>query len=440
MHATFTAPRGLGGAIVPPPDKSLTHRALMLAAVAEGTSSITNPLRTGDCLSTASCLERLGVGIESAGTGGSTGLKIRGVGLRGFCEPEDILDAENSGTTIRLLSGLLAGLPIYAVLTGDASLRRRPMLRVVAPLRELGASIHGRQGGALAPLAFLPGSGRLFPGALRVEVASAQLKSALLLAGLRVEGELTLSGELRSRDHTERFFRFLGVPLEVRDEEIVMSGQERLPSFEAAIPGDPSSASFFVAAALLGGRDIEVRGCGVNPTRLGLFRVLERMGARVRVTEAAQSCGEPVGTIAVSAGELVATGVEAAEIPDLIDEVPLLALLASQARGVTEIRGAEELRHKESDRIAGICALLSALGGRAEPLPDGLRVRGPQHLGPGRVDPAGDHRIAMTAAVAAVVAGSVTVSDVEATTVSYPDFLADYRSLGGEIREEAGHV
>jgi 3-phosphoshikimate 1-carboxyvinyltransferase len=411
----------------------------MLAALADGSCRITNPLRTGDCLATRACLEGLGVRIQTAPAAAGSVLVVEGCGLHGLREPEDVLNVENSGTTARLLSGLLAGRGLHAVLTGDASLRRRPMLRVVAPLRRMGARIEGRAGGQYAPLCFLPGAASLAGGLHVLEIASAQVKSALLLAGLRCVGELRLGGMVHSRDHTERFLRFLGVDLTVDGEEIYMRAPERLPSFEMTVPGDPSSASFLVAGALLSGRPLVVESCGLNPSRLGFLRVLERMGAGITQTEGGSSAGEPVGRLTVGPGTLSGTTVVAAEVPDLIDEIPLLAVVACAAHGVTEVRGAEELRHKESDRIQGIANLIGSLGGTVAVLDDGFRISGPQRLCPGTVDPVGDHRLAMAAAVAsALVSGAVTVAGFGAAAVSYPDFVSDFEHLGGLVTGEPG--
>lgn len=433
MRATFITPGGIGGTITPPPDKSLTHRALMLGAVSAGITTVGNPLATGDCLSTQRCLEALGVKIEVATEASPRTLRVHGVGVTGLREPTQILDAENSGTTTRLLSGILAGQPIHVVLTGDASLRARPMLRVVAPLRRMGARIEGRGDGRYAPLTFLPGNG-LRGGTHVLEVASAQVKSALLLAGLRAEGGLTLRGLIRSRDHTERFYRYLGVPITETAEEIVLPGPATIPAFDAVVPGDPSSAAFFLAAAVLSRRELVVTGCALNPTRLGFVEVLRRMGAKIDLRQQGEACGEPVGIISAHAADLVACEVGPDEVPGLIDEVPLLALVACAARGVTRIRGADELRHKETDRIQGIAALLGSLGARVTVLEDGLEITGPQKLAPGTVESLGDHRLAMTGAVAAtLVKGGVTVNGMEAATVSYPDFLTDFGRLGGSV-------
>jgi len=434
MQTVFRAPRGLGGALTPPSDKSLTHRALMLAAVATGRSEIDRPLETGDCISTARCLQALGVKMDRLPGDGVARLAVDGVGLQGFREPAAVLDAENSGTTLRLLSGLLAGQRLFAVLSGDGSLLRRPMGRVVKPLAALGADIRGREGGGYAPLCFLPGSGTLRGAALDLAVASAQVKSCLLLAGLRAEGPLCLSGRTDSRDHTERMFTALGLPLRAEAGTLRLEPARSVPSFSMRVPGDVSSAAFFVTAALVSGRGLEVRGCGINPTRMGFLEVARRMGADVQVAEEGLSLGEPFGTIRLTPGSgLRGCVVEEGEVPELIDEAPLLAVLGLFAQGRTEVRGAGELRHKESDRIDMVVSMARALGGVVEASGDGFSVEGPQKLHGGTVDPAGDHRIAMAAAVASAgIEGEVRVTGFEAARVSYPDFTTDFRALGGE--------
>jgi 3-phosphoshikimate 1-carboxyvinyltransferase len=343
-----------------------------------------------------------------------------------------VLDAQNSGTTMRLACGLLAGLPLHAVLTGDASLCARPMLRVVEPLRAMGARIEGRDGGRLAPLSLLAGSGTLRALHYELPVPSAQVKSALLLAALRADGESSLGGALDSRDHTERLLGFLGLTLGSSGGRLRISPPPTLPAFELEVPGDPSSAAFFLAAALLSGRELEVAGCGLNPTRLGFARVLARMGARLVELPEGQSGGEPTGLLRLQRGDLAGVTVEAGEVPALIDEIPLLAVLGAFARGRTVVRGAGELRHKESDRLQAIGRLLEAVGGRVELADDGFAVEGPQPLHGGTVDPGGDHRIAMAAAVlGAGIPQGVEVRGFEVAAVSFPDFLATFRALGG---------
>jgi 3-phosphoshikimate 1-carboxyvinyltransferase len=431
MEPTFRAKRGVGGAYAPPPDKSVTHRALMLAAVSSSRSFVRRPLATGDCVSTRRCLEALGVRI----TDEQDGLDVQGVGLRGLREPPRALDAENSGTTTRLLSGLLAGQKLFAVLGGDDSLVRRPMGRVVDPLRQMGARIEGRDAGRFAPLCFLPGNGDLLALSWELPVPSAQVKSCLLLAALRASAPSTISGKTGSRDHTERMLRALGVRVEAQESCLRVHPAHRIPGFEVEVPGDVSSAAFFVAAALISGKPLVVRGCGINPTRLGFIEAARRMGAAVSVQEEGTSLGEPFGTITVTPGSLRGAVVGPDEVPELIDEIPLLAVLGLFANGVTRVSGAAELRVKESDRLEMIARMVQGLGGKIEVSQDGFSVEGPQKLGPSaEVDPRGDHRIAMAAAVAAAgIPGGVRVSGFDCSRVSYPDFIRDFAALGGEV-------
>ena len=430
MDPTFRAPRGVGGTYVPPPDKSITHRALMLAGVSSSVSHVRRPLSTGDCISTRRCLESLGVRFTDT----DDGVNVRGVGLRGFTEPTRCLDAENSGTTTRLLSGLLAGQGIYAVLTGDDSLVRRPMGRVVEPLRKMGARIEGRESGKFAPLCFLPGGGDLAAISWDLPVPSAQVKSCLLLAALRATGVSRIGGQIGSRDHTERMLRALGVRVDRESSGLLVSPSAGLPGFEAEVPGDISSAAFFVAAALVSGQALTIHGCGTNPTRCGFLDTVRRMGASAVITEESSSLGEAAGSIVVRPAELRGAAVSPGEVPDLIDEIPLLAVLGLFASGRTEVRGAAELRVKESDRLAMIALMVESLGGTIELFDDGFAVDGPQKLRSGTVDPRGDHRIAMAAAVAgAAMAGGVKVVGFDCSRVSYPDFIRDFIALGGEV-------
>ncbi len=432
MDPTFLAPRGVGGTHSPPPDKSITHRALMLAGVANARSRIRHALSTGDCVSTRRCLESLGVKFADT----RDGVEVTGMGLRGFSEPGRTLDAENSGTTTRLLSGLLAGQGIFAVLTGDESLVRRPMGRVVEPLRQMGAHIEGREAGRFAPLCFIPGTGDLEPLSWDLPVPSAQVKSSLLLAALRAGGSSRIGGKTASRDHTERMLRSLGVRLEEQGSTLIVHPPgQGLPGFDAEVPGDVSSAAFFVTAALITGRDLAIRGCGVNPTRCGFIEVARRMGAAADITKERSSLGEPVGSIVFhSTGALRCAEVTPDEVPDLIDEIPLIAVLGLFAHGRTQVRGAAELRLKESDRLAMIARMAESLGGRLEIFEDGFAVDGPQQLRAGVVDPQGDHRIAMAAAVAgSAISGGVKVLGFDCSRVSYPDFIRDFTSLGGEV-------
>ena len=431
MDPIFRAPRGVGGAYAPPADKSITHRALMLAAVAEGRSRVRRPLATGDCVSTRRCLEALGARCADEGDS----VVVDGVGLRGFREPSRTLDAENSGTTTRLLSGLLAGQQLFAVLSGDDSLIRRPMGRVVEPLRDMGARIEGRAAGRFAPLCFLPGNGDLQPLDWEIPVPSAQVKSCLMLAALRGSGPSTIRGRTASRDHTERMLQALGARVETEDSALRVHPADRLPGFDARVPGDISSAAFFVATSLISGRPLVLRDCGINPTRLGFIHAARRMGASVDVREAGASLGEPHGVLTVTPGALRGTEVGPEEVPELIDEIPLLAVLGLFARGVTRVSGAAELRVKESDRLEMIARMVEGLGGKIEVGEDGFHVEGPQQLATtGLVDPRGDHRIAMAAAVASAgISGGVRVTGFDCSRVSYPDFVRDFTALGGEV-------
>jgi 3-phosphoshikimate 1-carboxyvinyltransferase len=434
MTVTFRAAAGLRGRLVPPPDKSITHRALMLAAVASGKSLVRNALHTGDCVSTRRCLEALGVPVrEERGAPYRVSLRIEGRGLYGFREPRDVLDAGNSGTTMRLLSGLLAGQNLYAVMSGDTSLCSRPMLRIVEPLRAMGADIRGREDGRFPPLTFLAGAGSLRPLEYRLPVASAQVKSALLLAALRARGTTRIGGAVGSRDHTERLFRFLSLPLTQEGGWLTVGSDAVVPAFDLTVPGDISSAAFFITAALLGGRELRVEDCGLNPSRLGFLEVLKRMGAAFRFEQQQESGAEPRGAIQVSPAALRGVEVDREEIPFLIDELPLLAVLAAFAQGVTRVRGAQELRHKESDRLEAVARLMSSMGGSLELQEDGFALQGPQRLHPGRIDCRGDQRIAMAGAVlAAGIPEGITVDGFEAAEVSFPGFIEMFRSLGGE--------
>ncbi len=430
----FLSVKGIEGEYTPPADKSITHRAIMLASVSDGVCEVVNPLYTGDCLSTLGCVEALGVSIEEVETVNLRSLKISGVGLHGFAEPMGVLNAGNSGTTIRLLSGLLAGLPIYSVVTGDSSLLRRPMDRVTGPLRAMGAKIEGRARGRFAPLSFLPGEGLLEPIEYELPVASAQVKSSILFAALRSRGTVVLRGLIASRDHTERMFNYLNLPIEIDDKKIVLHPVSGIPPFYIRIPGDISSASFFIVAALLGNRELLVRSCGLNPTRLGLVEILRDMGANIDISIERDEMGEPIGELVVRKSSLHGISIGADKIPSLIDEIPLVVIVALFADGRTVITGAEELRHKESDRIETTAGLVRALGGDLEVLPDGFIIDGPQRLHRGKIDSRGDHRIAMAGAIlGSVIPGGVEVEGFNVSLVSYPGFVDDFKALGGVV-------
>ena len=426
-EVTLGGARPLRGSIRVPGDKSISHRAYLFAALATGRSRIEHIGGGDDTHATRLALEHLGVRVRT-GAGGV--VTVQGVGVDGMQEPEVVIDCANAGTCLRLMAGLLAGRPFHATLTGDASLRRRPMGRVVAPLREMGASIDGRNGGKLAPLSIRGGG--LAGMRHTLEVASAQVKSALVLAGLQASGTTEIVEPGRSRDHTERMLAAFGAPVDVRDGVVRVSAGAPQP-FEMSVPGDPSSAAFFVVAATITpGSEVVLERVALNPTRLGFVDVLRRMGASIEVLPTGESGGEPVGDLAVRYAALTGTVVEGDEVPSVIDEIPVLAVAAAFAEGVTEFRDAAELRVKESDRIGTVEQELTQLGLGVEQLPDGLVVRG------GRPRAAtlkghGDHRIALAAAVAAhAIDGESTVRGFKVAAVSYPGFLDDLAALTGE--------
>ncbi len=430
----LTGPRPFTGRLRVPGDKSISHRALIFAAVADGTCRLANLADGDDVARTRAVVEALGVKVREPAAKLSdrlshfSGLMVRGGGFGGLSEPDVILDCGNSGTSIRLLAGLLSGRPFHSVLTGDASIVRRPMARVVEPLRAMGARIDGRQGGQLAPLAVRGGG--LTGGRHDLTVASAQVKTALVLAGLQADGPTEITEPAPSRDHTERLAPAVGVRLEK-----IPGGLRVLPgpvnAFDLEVPGDPSAAAFFVVGACVTpGSDLVVEDVCLNPTRIGFVEVLRRMGARIDVDVRGERGGEPVGDIHVVASTLTGTRMAGAEIPSIIDEIPALAVAAAFAGGVTEIADAAELRVKESDRIGTVSQELSQLGIAVEARPDGLVIQGGRPR-PGLLKSHGDHRVAMAAAVAATACeGTSTVRGWRAIASSYPRFGEDLARAG----------
>lgn len=417
----------LRGKVSVPGDKSISHRSVMLGSLAEGDTVIYNFLPGEDCLSTIRCFQQLGVDI-TAPSGGV--VRVRGGGLYGLSEPGDVLDAGNSGTTMRLMLGILAGQPFFSVITGDYSLRSRPMARVSAPLCQMGARIDGRKRGSLAPLSVR--GGNLQSLDYNSPVASAQVKSAVLLAGLFAPGETTVTEPHRSRDHTERMLRYFGAEVNVDGLTVGVRGLPRLFGKEVAVPGDISSAAFLmVAASALPGSDLILTGVGVNPTRSGIIEALQRMGASIELQNPREQGGEPVADIRVRyAGKLQGTVIEGDMIPRLIDEIPVLAVAAGLAEGSTEIRDAAELKVKESNRIATVAGLLAGFGAEAEELPDGLKVRGGGGFTGCTCHSHGDHRIAMAAAIAGLLAeGDTVVTGAECVDVSFPGFPDVLRAI-----------
>lgn len=424
-----TPPARLRGQIAIPGDKSITHRALMLNATAEGDARIDAFLDAADTRSTLECMRALGAEIEQVA---EDALVARGRGRAGLREAGDVLDCGNSGTTIRLLSGLLAGFPFLSVLTGDSSLRRRPMGRIVQPLRALGARMSARAGGTLPPLVI---EGGAIAGGQRIEtpVASAQVKSALLLAALAGEGGITVAEPSRSRDHSERMLAAMGADVAVEGATVTLTPPAAdLQAIDVRVPGDISTAAaWIVAATLHPDADVLLTGVGLNPTRAGILDVLREMGADIEELEPRTVGGEPVADLRVRSAALHGVRIEGATIPRAIDELPLLALAGAVADGETVIAGAAELRLKESDRVATTAAALRALGAEVTEHAAGLDVAGGARLRGGRVEAAGDHRLAMLGAVGALIAdGESEIEGADAVAVSYPAFWSDLERLG----------
>ncbi len=429
MRITVEKARGLGGRIKVPGDKSISHRALLLGAIAEGTTRIRNFLPAADCLATLACVRGLGIEVERLS---ETELIVQGRGLHGLREPRDVLDCAGSGTTMRLLAGILAGQPFYSVLMGNEQLRRRPMARIVEPLRQMGATVLGRDNGRLPPLTIL--GGNLHGIEYRLPVASAQVKSAILLAGLYADGPTVIHEPGPARDHTERMLAAMGANIQYPISNITgitLRGDTELSSLDIVIPGDISSAAYFIAAAcLVPGSEVVVVGVGVNPTRVGFLDALRAMGADIVVENQREVSGEPVADVVVRAGNLKGIEVRGDRVPRMIDEFPILAVVASQAEGTTMVGDAAELRVKETDRIANIAVELRKLGARIEERPDGFVVEGPTPLVGTQVNSHGDHRLAMSLAIAGLVAeGKTTVEGAECIADSFPGFEKTLRAL-----------
>lgn len=433
MERTVRRPQRLRGTVQVPGDKSISHRAALLGALASGPSLVRRFLAADDCLATLDCLRALGIEWRlKEEAPGVASLEVVGAGLRGLREPADVLDCRNSGTTLRLLAGILAGQPFTSVLTGDASLRSRPVDRIVEPLRLMGAQLLARDSDRRPPLALRGGSLRGIR--YRLPVASAQVKSAVLLAGLFAEGETVVEEPVPTRDHTERLLLDLGADLRREGPGVRLTPPAFLPSLDLEVPGDISSAAFWLVAAVAHpDAEILLPKVGVNPTRSGLLDALSMMGATLEVTEERMVGGEPVADILVRSSRLRGVQVSGEMIPRLIDELPTLAVAAACAEGRTLVRDAAELRVKESDRIAALTRQLGRLGVAIEERPDGFVIEGSRGLLGARVSGGGDHRLAMALAVAGLLAeGETTVENGEATAVSYPAFWQDLQELSGD--------
>lgn len=424
MDQSISPAQRLQGNVLLPGDKSISHRYAMIAGIAEGDSTLHNYSTGADCHSTLGCMRALGVDWSKEGNT----VRIQGRGLRGLQTPSDALDAGNSGSTIRMLSGILAAQPFRARIGGDESLSKRPMERIMKPLREMGATIEAT-GGKYPPLTIDGGPLKAIDYTL--PMASAQVKTCVLLAGLYAPGETTVREPVRTRDHTELALRDFGADITVRKGVITIAGNPKLTGRELLVPGDLSSAAFFlVAASIVPGSSVTIQGVGLNPTRTALIDFLIAAGARVRVVDVQQNGGELIGTLEVSTGAVQGGMIEGATTAALIDEIPVLAVLGAMSRDGLTVRDAAELRVKETDRIATVAENFRRMGVSMEVAPDGFQIPGGQKFRAAELDSFGDHRIAMAFSVAALAAdGECVIHDAGAASVSYPEFFSTLRSL-----------
>ena len=423
----------LRGEVAPPSDKSISHRAIMFSSLAEGKSVIRNFLRAEDPLRTLEAFKQMGVDIKdsfqlSALSSQDNEIIVNGKGLHGLKKPEGVIDCGNSGTTMRMLSGVLAGQPFDSTLTGDEFLLKRPMQRVIRPLTQMGAEISSEEGGV--PPLKIKGGG-LKPIEYDSPIASAQVKSAILLAGLYCEGTTTVIEPGRSRDHTERMLKALGAGIKIDGLQISIAGGAVLGPMDITVPADLSSAAFFIVAGLIvPGSELVVRNVGINPTRTGIIDVLKAMGADIRVDNERDVSGEPVADITVSYSELNGIDIGGDMVLKAIDEFPIICVAAVNAKGTTKITGAGELRVKESDRIAAMAAELKKMGAAVEELEDGIIIEGIEDLKPAQVISHGDHRIAMSMIIAGLTAkGETVVEDTDCVNTSFPGFMEMLESL-----------
>jgi 3-phosphoshikimate 1-carboxyvinyltransferase len=427
----------VSGTMTVPGDKSISHRALMLSGIAEGVSEVTGFLASEDCLATLSAMRALGVRIEQPS---ASHVLIHGVGLRGLKAAGRPLDMGNAGTAMRLFTGLLSAQTFDSQLIGDASLMKRPMERVAKPLREMGADVRTHNG---TPPVDISGAQRLRGIDYRMPIASAQVKSAILLAALYAAGPTTITAPAVSRDHSERMLKGCGVRITTRGLSTTLQPPQQLTAQNLSVPGDFSSAAFFIVAGLLSGPEegLLIQNVGLNPTRTGLLDILRSMGGRIEILNARESGAEPVADLRVRASSLQGVSVRRDLVSLAIDELPVLFIAAACARGETWVSGAEELRVKESDRIAAMSAGLTALGVAHSPLPDGMRIEGRsegQAFAAGEVDSFGDHRIAMSFAIASLrAAGPITIRDVANVATSFPGFVQLAQSVGVKIQQGA---
>ncbi len=416
---TIQPASSIKGSIIVPGDKSISHRSIMLGAIANGVTTVRGFLRGEDNMSTMHAFRAMGVEIADDGET----IEITGRGLHGLKEPGDVLDCGNSGTTIRLITGLLSGQSFFSVVTGDKYLRKRPMKRVVEPLSQMGAQITGRNGGTLAPLAI--NGGNLKGIRYQSPVSSAQIKSSIMLAALYAEGETSVTEPSLSRDHSERMFRYFGASLDVLSSGVTVRGGFELTAMEVNVPGDISSAAFFIVAALITpNSELLIKNVGVNPSRTGVIDILQAMGGDIQLVGSRELSGEPVADILVRSSSLKGVAISGSVVPRAIDEFPAICVAAARAEGITTIRDARELRVKETDRITAMAVNLRHLGIKVCETEDGMDITGSEQLLGGAVDSCGDHRIAMSMSVAALVAASaITISDVGCVATSFPTFF-----------------
>ena len=413
------------GELTVPGDKSISHRGIMFGAIAEGTTELEGFLDGADCLSTISCFRQMGIEISQD----HDRVQIHGKGLYGLRQPKDMLDAGNSGTTVRLISGILAGQPFTTQLTGDVSIQKRPMKRIMTPLSLMGASIRSLAGNDCAPLEIHGGS--LVPIHYDSPVASAQVKSCVLLAGLYAEGQTSVTEPVPSRDHTERMLSGFGAEITSRERTATVTGHPRLIGQHITIPGDISSAAYFIAAGLIcPNSDLYIRNVNTNPTRAGILTVAKQMGGKITLENQRVVSGEEVCDIHVVSSDLHGTQIDRELIPSLIDEIPVIAVMAAFAEGTTVIKDAQELKVKESNRIDSVTENLNAMGGDAIPTEDGMIIHGGRPLHGARILTRSDHRIAMSFAIAGLAAdGETTFDDPGCIDISYPTFFETLRSV-----------
>ena len=424
---TIKRTNSLRGEITVPGDKSISHRAIMFGAIAEGDTSIKGLLKGEDNMATLNAFRQMGVRIDEHGNGI---VAIQGKGLRSLKEPEDVIDAGNSGTTIRLLTGLLSGQEFFSVLTGDQYLRKRPMKRVVEPLSLMGAKIFGREDGNKAPLAIV--GSKLKGITYNSPVASAQVKSAILLAGLYADGNTTVAEPTLSRDHTERMLAYFGAKVKRSGTAVSIAGGQKLTGREIIIPGDISSAAFFIVAALITeDSELLIKNVGINPARTGIIDILKAMGGRLDILDKRDVSGEPVGDILVKSSKLKGVEIQGDMIPRAIDELPIAAVAAAFAEGTTTIKDAKELKVKETDRIESMTSELRRIGVKVTPLPDGMTIEGRKKpIGNDSCNSWGDHRVAMSMIVAGLASEKgITISNTDCIDTSFPGFMKLLESI-----------